>query len=227
MLVAEVAGMRRIRTVAFAPALVVSTLAAPVRAGLQDDVDQAAAIVERFRDLPEKSIPDAVLHQARGLAILTVVKAGFGFSAQGGKGLVIARTDSGWSGPSAIGTGGAGFGLQIGIEVSELVIVLNTPDAVRAFAHGGNVSIGADLSGAAGPIGRDLGAHVLPVAAVYTYSRSQGLFVGLSLQGALLAARDDANREYYGKPVTPGEILSGRIAPPDGAGKLLRALQGF
>ena len=141
--------MGRARTVVFASALVLSTLAAPARAGLQDDVDQAVAIVERFRDLPEKSIPDAVLHQARGLAILTVVKAGFGFSAQGGKGLVIARTDSGWSGPSAIGTGGAGFGLQIGVEVSELVIVLNTPDAVHAFARGGNVSIGADLSGAA------------------------------------------------------------------------------
>jgi SH3 domain-containing YSC84-like protein 1 len=65
------------------------------------------------------------------------------------------------------------------------------------------------------------------VAAVYTYSRSQGLFAGISLQGAVIAARGDANREYYGKPVTPGEILSGRIAPPDGAGKLLRALQGY
>src|SRR5262245_46004442 len=125
--------------------------------------------------MPEKSIPDAVLRDAKGLAILTVLKAGFLFSGQGGTGIVIARIGKGWSAPSAIGTGGAGFGFQVGAEVTEFVLVLNTPDAVDAFAKGGNVSFGGALSAAAGPVGRTASASVMPVAAIYTYSRSQGL----------------------------------------------------
>jgi len=92
--------------------------AAPVYADLQDDVDQAATIIERFQAVPEKAIPQSVLKDAKGLAVMTVIKAGFGVSGRGGKGLVVARTRNGWSGPSAIGTGGAGFGLQIGAEVT-------------------------------------------------------------------------------------------------------------
>src|SRR6185369_15978527 len=113
----------------------------------------------------------------------------------------------GWTGPSAIGTGGAGFGLQAGAQVTEFVIVLNTPDAVRAFSRGGNVAIGADLSAAAGPVGRHAAADVMPVAAVYTYSRSQGLFAGASLNGDVIVTRDGANKDYYGREVTPEQIL--------------------
>jgi lipid-binding SYLF domain-containing protein len=210
----------------FVAAWLALVFAAPGHAaGLQDDVDQAAVTIQRFLEMPETSIPEAVMHQAKGLAILTVVKAGFGVSAQGGKGIVVARTGSGWSGPSAIATGGGGFGLQIGAAVTEFVIVLNTPAAVVAFEHGGNVTIGADLSVVAGPVGRDLAAGVLPTAAIYTYSLSQGLFAGMSLQGAVVIARNDANETYYGKAVTPTEILSGRVPPPPGATKLIEVLE--
>ena len=195
--------------------------------GLQTDVDQATAIIQRFGDMPEKSIPEAVMKNARGVAVLTVFKAGFGLSGQGGKGLVIARTGSGWTGPSAIATGGAGFGFQIGAEITEFVIILNTPEAVDAFARGGNVTIGADLSVAAGPVGRNLAAGVTPMAAIYTYSLSQGLFAGMSLQGAVIITREASNREFYGKPVAPAEILSGKVAPPAGAQKLIDALKRY
>jgi lipid-binding SYLF domain-containing protein len=193
--------------------------------GMQAQVDQAAAVIQTFKHMPETGIPKAVLRDAKGLAILTVLKAGFMFSGQGGWGVVVARTAHGWSGPSAIGTGGAGFGLQIGAQVTEFVIVLNTPEAVNAFAHGANIKVGADLSAAAGPVGRDLAADVMPVAAVYTYSRSQGLFAGVSLEGTVIAARDGANKSYYGRRVTPEDILSGRVKPPKGADKLRRALE--
>ncbi len=196
-------------------------------AEMQGDVDQAVAILQRFQEIPEKSIPPAVLKGAKGLALLTVTKAGFIVSARGGTGVVVARTGKGWSGPSAIGTGGAGFGFQIGAQVSELVIVLNTPDAVRAFSQGGNVSLGADLSVTAGPVGRNVAAGVLPTAAVYTYSRSQGLFAGVSLEGTILVSRDDTNREYYGRSITPSEILSGKAKVPKGAQGLLKALSRF
>jgi len=196
----------------------------PVYADMQDDVDQAATIIERFQAVPEKAIPQAVLKDARGLAIMTVIKAGFGISGRGGKGVVVARIKNGWSGPLAIGTGGAGFGLQIGAEVTEFVMILNTDAAVKAFSQDMNVTLGGDISVAAGPIGRHAEAAITPVAAIYTYRRSQGLFAGISLEGTVIGTRNDANAEYYGRSVTPEEILSGKVAPPLGAMRLLQVL---
>lgn len=198
--------------------------ASPVYADMRDDVDQAATIIERFQAVPEKAIPQAVLKDARGLAIMTVIKAGFGISGRGGKGVVVARLRNGWSGPSAIGTGGAGFGLQIGAEVTEFVMVLNTDEAVKAFSRDANVTLGGGISVAAGPIGRHVEAAITPVAAVYTYSRSQGLFAGISLEGTVIGTRNDANAAYYGRPVTVEEILSGKVTPPPGAKRLLQVL---
>lgn len=195
-------------------ALSMALVATSALANMQDDVNQAATIIERLQEVPEKSIPQSVLKEARGLAVMTVIKAGFGISGRGGSGVVMARTRNGWSGPSAIGTGGVGFGLQIGAEVTEFVIILNTDAAVKAFAQDVNVSLGGGLSVAAGPIGRNVEANVLPVAAVYTYSRSQGLFAGISLEGTVIGTRNDANAEYYGRAVHAEDILSGKIAPP-------------
>ena len=197
---------------------------AAAHAAMQDDVDQAVVIIERFQEIPETAIPTAVMREAKGLAILTITKAGFIISGRGGTGIVVARIEKGWSGPSAIGTGGIGFGFQVGAQVSELVIVLNTPEAVNAFSKGGNVTLGGALSVAAGPIGRDAEASLTLGAAIYTYSRSQGLFAGVSLEGTVIATRDEANAEYYGKPVEARDILSGKVQPPDGAKKLLQVL---
>lgn len=196
-------------------------------AGMQSDVDQAIAIIQRFRRIPEKSIPPAVLRDAKGLAIMTVLKAGFIFSGRAGTGVVVARTGRRWSGPSAIGTAGAGFGLQAGAKVTEYVFVLNTPDAVRAFSRGGNIQLGADLSVAAGPVGRTVEADVTPVAAVYAYSLSQGIFGGISLEGTVITTRSEANASYYGRYVTPAKILSGRIRVPPGARRLDRVLARY
>src|SRR5437016_6722335 len=138
----------------------------------QGTVDHCTAIIRDFRQMPERGIPRDVLRHSKGLAIMTVVKAGLIFSGKGGQGVVVARTQHGWSGPSFIATGGAGWGLQAGVEITDFVFVLNTKDAVRAFSRGGNVTIGGDVSAAAGPVGRDVQANVTPVAAVYTYSRS-------------------------------------------------------
>jgi lipid-binding SYLF domain-containing protein len=196
----------------------------PVYASMQGDVDQAASVIERFQAVPEKAIPRAVLRDARGLAIMTVIKAGFGLSGRGGAGVVVARTQHGWSGPSAIGTGGAGFGLQIGAQVTEFVMILNTDAAVQAFSRDVNVTLGGDISVAAGPVGRTASVGITPVAAIYTYSRSQGLFAGVSLEGTIIGTRNDANAEYYGRRVTPEEILSGKVPPPPGAKRLIQAL---
>ena len=190
----------------------------------QDVVERSASIVTEFRHMPEKGIPRNIIRHARGLAIISVVKAGFIFSGKAGDGVVVARTAHGWSGPSFIGTGGAGWGLQIGAEVTDFVIVLNNDAAVRAFSKGGNVTLGADASVAAGPVGRAAEADVTPKAAVYTYSKSKGLFAGVSLEGAVLGTRKGANDRYYGRPVTAYDILHGRVAAPAGSARLRNAL---
>jgi lipid-binding SYLF domain-containing protein len=219
--------MRRVLLFSLALTLTTMFFSSFAYADMQDDVNQATATIQRFQEIPERSIPRDVLRDARGLAIMTVVKGGFVFSGRVGTGVVIARTRNGWSAPSAIGTGGAGFGLQIGASVTEFVFILNTPDAVRAFSQGGNIQLGAGLSVAAGPEGRTAEVGVTPVAAVYTYSRSQGLFAGVSLEGTVIAARDDANAAYYGRYVTPSEILSGRIKTPKSGVRLKKVLSRY
>lgn len=194
---------------------------------MQSDVDQAAAIIERFDAIPERGIPPAVMRAAKGVAILTVTKAGFVGSVRGGSGVVVERTAQGWSGPSAIGTGGLGVGFQIGAEVTEFVFILNTPAAVDAFAKQANITLGGNLSVAAGPIGRSAEAGIGLQAAIYSYSRSQGLFAGISLEGTGIGTRDDLNAAYYGRSVTAEQILSGKVPPPVGAQRLLTVLAKY
>jgi SH3 domain-containing YSC84-like protein 1 len=190
----------------------------------QDTVNRSANTIREFRHMPEKGIPPRILRNARGLAIISVVKAGFIFSGKAGEGVVVARTGDGWSGPSFIGTGGAGWGPQIGAQVTDFVIVLNSERAVRAFSKGGNVTLGADASVAAGPVGRAAEADVTPRAAIYTYSKTKGLFIGASLEGAVIGTRKGANEHYYGRPVTAYDILHGRVAATAGAANLRGAL---
>lgn len=197
------------------------------RDAMQADVDQAASIIEHFEAIPERGIPHAVMRAAKGLAILTVTKAGFIGSGRGGSGVVVARTGNGWSGPSAIGTGGLGVGFQAGVEISELVIVLNTPAAVEAFAKEGNVTLGGALGVAAGPVGRSAEGGVSLQAAMYSYSRTQGLFAGISLEGTVIGTRDEVNAAYYGKPVEARDILAGKVRPPASAQSLLAVLAKY
>lgn len=213
--------MKKLLAIAIAFTLSLEMLSAATE---QEIVNRSAEILRGFRSIPENQIPERVLRNASGLAIMSVVKVGFGLSGKGGQGVVVARTGSGWSGPSFVGTGGAGWGFQIGAQLTEFVFVLNSREAVRAFSRDGNVTLGADVSAAAGPTGRDLQASITPTAAVYTYSRSKGLFAGASLEGAIIATQKTANTRYYRRPVNAGAILFGRISPPPGASRLRSAL---
>src|SRR5436190_16027998 len=206
--------------------IVVSLSLISANATEQGVVDRSAVTVREFRHMPEKGLPARILRRARGLAIISVVKGGFIFSGKAGEGVVVARTGHGWSGPSFIGTGGAGWGLQIGGEVTDFVFVLNNRDAIRAFSRGGNVTLGGDVSAAAGPVGRDVQANVTPKAAVYTYSLSKGLFAGVSLEGAVIATEKGKNEHYYGRSVTASQILNGKAVVPPGSAALRNAAGG-
>lgn len=203
---------------------IVSLSLVAANADEQATVDRCTRIIRDARQMPETNIPRSVLRQSKGVAIMTVVKAGFIFSGKGGHGVVVARTPRGWSGPSFIGTGGAGWGLQAGAQATDFVFILNNNAAVRAFSKGGNVTLGADASVAAGPVGRDAQVAVAPTAAIYAYSRTKGLFAGASLEGSVLVTRKGANERYYGRPVAAREILNGRVPPPPGAARLRTAL---
>ncbi|KAF7721287.1 hypothetical protein EC973_004963 [Apophysomyces ossiformis] len=208
----------------------------------------------------DKVIPPGILDKAQGLAIYTVLKAGFLFSGRAGSGLVVARLPDGnritddthsicnltkaWSAPSAIGTGGMGAGGQIGsvfehhehlfeknsigAELTDFVLVLNNKEAVKTFSHFGNVTLGTNVSVAAGPVGRNAeasgSATFKHIAAIYSYSKTKGLFAGVSLEGSVILTRNDANEKFYGKKVTPKELLNGTVPPPREADVLYRAL---
>ncbi|CAO3609160.1 unnamed protein product [Cunninghamella echinulata] len=134
----------------------------------------------------------------------------------------------GWSAPSAIATGGIGAGGQIGAELTDFVLVLNSKEAVKTFSHAGNVTLGGNVSVAAGPIGRNAeasgSASLKHVAAIYSYSKTRGLFAGVSLEGSVVVTRGDANEKLYGRRVTAKELLNGTVAPPPEADVLYRAL---
>uniref|UniRef100_A0A8C2R8D3 SH3 domain-containing YSC84-like protein 1 n=1 Tax=Capra hircus TaxID=9925 RepID=A0A8C2R8D3_CAPHI len=171
-----------------------------------------------------------VIAKAKGLAILSVIKAGFLVTARGGSGIVLARLPDGrWSAPSAIGIAGLGGGFELGIEVSDLVIILNYDRAVEAFAKGGNLTLGGNLTVAVGPLGRNLEGNVSlrSSAAVFTYCKSRGLFAGISLEGSCLIERKETNRKFYCRDIRAYDILFGDITRPAQAEDLYEILDSF
>ncbi|KAI8366780.1 uncharacterized protein BYT42DRAFT_587856 [Radiomyces spectabilis] len=209
-----------------------SGINSPIPTSLAGECKKAAKILNSFVDPGQgldKVIPPNILANAQGLAIYTVLKAGFLFSGRAGGGLVVARLpDGSWSAPSAIGTGGIGAGGQIGAELTDFVLVLNTKQAVKTFSQFGNVTLGGNVSVAAGPIGRNAeasgSASLKHIAAIYSYSKTRGLFAGVSLEGSVVVTRGDANEKFYGRRVTAKELLNGTVAPPPEADALYRAL---
>jgi lipid-binding SYLF domain-containing protein len=158
-----------------------------------------------------------------------VLKAGFLGSARFGSGIVVARlSDGSWSAPSAIATAGAGFGGQIGFELTDFVFILNDASAVRTFSQFGTLTLGGNVSLAAGPVGRNAeaagAASSRGVAAIFSYSKTKGLFAGVSLEGSMLVERKDANEKLYNGRITARQLLTGTIRPPPGAEPLMRIL---
>jgi lipid-binding SYLF domain-containing protein len=158
-----------------------------------------------------------------------VIKAGFLGSARYGNGVVVARlADGTWSAPSAIGTGGAGFGGQIGFELTDFVFILNDAAAVRTFSQQGSITLGGNVSIAAGPVGRNAeaagAASLKGVAGIFSYSKTKGLFAGVSLEGSAIIERRDANEKLYGQRFTARQLLEGAVRPPPAAGPLMSVL---
>ncbi|KKY13532.1 hypothetical protein UCDDS831_g08899 [Diplodia seriata] len=206
----------------------------PLPSSVGSEIKKTGKILASFVDPrqafgPDKVIPPQVLANAKGLAILTVFKAGFLGSGRFGSGIVVARLpDGGWSAPSAIGTVGGGFGGQIGFELTDFVFILNDANAVKTFAQAGSLTLGGNVSIAAGPVGRNAeaagAASLKSVAGVFAYSKTKGLFAGVSLEGSVLIERRDANEKLYGRRVPARMLLEGNMPVPPAADPLMRVL---
>lgn len=146
-----------------------------------------------------------------------------------GSGVVVARlADGSWSAPSAIGTVGGGFGGQIGFELTDFVFILNDASAVKTFAQVGSLTLGGNVSIAAGPVGRNAeaagAASLKSVSGIFAYSKTKGLFAGVSLEGSVLIERRDANEKMYNRRVTARACLEGAVPVPPQAEPLTRVL---
>ncbi|KAL6753055.1 DUF500-domain-containing protein [Haematococcus lacustris] len=216
-----------------------SWLHSPYSRSLEDDVNKAANVLAKFtqasRLQPEAHLPTAVLAGARGLVVMSVLKMGAAWSATFGTGLVVARSPEGaWSAPCALACLGLGWGLQLGGELTDLLLVLRTDEAVRAFCGAVHVGLGGSLGVSLGPLGRSADATMLvgsantSPAAAYAYSCSQGAFAGISIEGSILTVREDVNRAFYGLPVSARSLLVERsVAPPPAAAALYDALHSL
>ncbi|KAJ3072694.1 hypothetical protein HDU98_003119 [Podochytrium sp. JEL0797] len=176
----------------------------------------------------DNTIPTDIISHAKGLAILQVVRAGITVSARYGSGVVIARLPNGtWSAPSVVKTAGVGFGFQIGADITDFVMVLNTDEAVKAFSQGGDIKLGGSLSVAAGPIGRsaEASASMNNTSPVFSYSKSKGLFAGASLEGSAVMEGKEVNEKHFGRVISAQELLSGSVQHPEVAKALYTALE--
>jgi len=207
------------------------TFNAPTTRSMRKEIAKAAATLAEFGGMPDARIPVRLLHEAKGVAFFTMLKGGFIWAGKMGTGLVVARnpTTGGWSAPSAIGAVGCSFGLQAGGELNSVVLVLNTDAALNAFTGTGHITLGAGVSMAVGPWGRsaeaEAGGGDAGAIACYSYCTAKGAFAGLAVESTLMFCRSDLNQMFYGRPVTPKQLLSGQIPPPRAAGPLYRALE--
>ncbi|KAL6282520.1 hypothetical protein ACE6H2_013449 [Prunus campanulata] len=201
---------------------------------MEHEIYKAANIVLAYEKVCSlrtgKSSVEAMLGQAKGLAIITAVKVGVMVTYNIGTGLVVARRDDGsWSPPSAVSTFGIGWGAQAGGELIDFIIVLRTSEAVKTFSGNVHLSIGAGLSAAVGVNGRAVEADVRAgdggYAACYTYSSSKGAFVGCSLEGSIVTTRTQVNSRFYGSQlITAADVLRGSLPRPRAAAALYCAL---
>jgi len=187
-------------------------------------VQNATLVLRELQSMPDLQIPDLLLNRAEGLVILPgTVKIGLGLGARFGSGvLLVRRPDGSWSNPVFVGTGAGSIGWQIGGQVADIVLVFTTRSSVEGIGDG-KITLGGDASVATGPVGRTAMASTSLTfdAEIYAYSRTRGLFAGLSLEGSGIFVSDRANRRFYGRRMVPSDIIASRDPPPVPAPELV------
>jgi lipid-binding SYLF domain-containing protein len=187
-------------------------------------VQNAALVLRELQSMPDLQIPDQLLARAEGLVILPAnVKIGLIFGARFGAGVLLVRdANRHWSNPVFVNTGGGSWGFQAGGQVSDIVLVLTTRQSVEGITDG-KLTLGADASVAAGPVGRTAMASTSVTfdSEIYAYSRAKGLFAGVSLEGNGIFIAKKSNRRFYDGEDSAAAILASKQAPPPPADELL------
>jgi len=199
--------------------------AAEDRDKIVDRVEGASTVLDEIMAAPDKGIPEEVLGSAQCIAVApSLLKGGFIVGAAYGKGVVSCRTEKGWSAPAFFRVEGGSFGLQIGGQAVDLVMLVMNDNGMRNLLSS-KFKIGADASAAAGPVGRHAEAATdwKMRAELLTYSRARGLFAGISLSGSVVKQDKDDTRDFYGRMVSFHSILTGKVAPPAGSEPFLKA----
>ena len=189
-------------------------------------VESAATVLDEIQGAPDQGIPQEVLGSAECVAVIpTLLKGGFIVGGRYGKGVASCRTPKGWSAPVFFTIGGGSFGLQIGGEAVDLVMLIMNKDGMKNLLSS-NFKLGADASAAAGPVGRHASADTdwKMRAQVLTYSRARGAFAGLELSGAVIKQDKDSTRDFYGRMVPFKTSLEGNIEAPQAAYPFLNTL---
>jgi lipid-binding SYLF domain-containing protein len=202
--------------------------AGSAREDATDRLDNAAKVLHEVMATPDKGIPEEVLEHAKCVAVVPhLVKGGFVFGAKNGKGVATCRTTSGWSAPAFFAVSGGSWGLQIGVEAVDLVMIIQNEKGMQHLLSN-KFQLGADASAAAGPVGRHASANTdwKLDTEVLTYSRAKGAFAGLTLEGASVRQDDDSRQAIYGRKATTRAILLGQVATPTSAQAFLSAVSG-
>src|SRR6476660_900171 len=191
-------------------------------ARLQSSVD----VLHSIMATPDKGIPEEVLSNAKCMVVVPdLIKGGFIFGGKHGRGIASCRTSSGWSAPAFVSVGGGSWGLQIGVEGVDLVMLVMND---QGFQHllSSKFALTGEGSVAAGPVGRhaSAGTDWKMNTQVLTYSRSKGAFAGITLEGAVIQQDDDSTRAIYGKNMMFRKILSGKVSTPESADAFMRAV---
>ncbi len=202
--------------------------AGSARQDATERLDNATSVMHEIMGMPDKGIPEEVLQHAKCIAVVPhMVKGGFVFGAEGGKGVATCRTANGWSAPAFITISGGSWGLQIGVEAVDVVMIFQNDKAMQRLLES-NFQVGGDASAAAGPVGRHAtaGTDWKLDTEILTYSRAKGAFAGLTLTGASLRQDNDSRRAIYGDDVTTRALLTGRVPVPAAAEPFLAEIRG-
>ena len=193
-------------------------------------VRDGATVFGEIMSAEDKAIPNAILGKAAGIAIFPdTVKAGFIVGGTRGRGVVSARGANGWSSPAFLTLTGGSFGLQIGGQAADIILVINNQRGLENLVSN-QFKIGADASVAAGPVGRDAQAatDIQLRAQILSYSRARGLFAGITINGSTIRQDLDANQRFYGKRLTTKQIVfDGQAGSPDPVGIWRAALDRY
>lgn len=195
---------------------------------VDDRLAHAGEVLQQVMATPDKGIPQEVMDHAKCVAVVPhLVKGGFVFGAEGGRGVATCRTGHGWSAPAFFDVEGGSWGLQIGVEGIDLVMIIQNDKGMQELLQS-KFQIGADVSAAAGPVGRHASADTdwKLNAEILTYSRARGIFAGLTLNGAAVHRDDDAMKAIYGPGVSTHDVLYGAVPPTPEADPFLSAVRG-